>query len=158
MNKTIFNLSYKTSVIAISVFGILLAFLSNAFYVDNFIEWILYIFRFLLFIAIYGVFYLLEKENKEFKETNKRIMGYLIANGILNITFAIFSLTHILQSLFLTLSGITCFILIHLFVVEILQLFLNNKIINTMFEIQKKIGLFLASPIVMFIDRKITND
>lgn len=158
MNKTIFNLTYKNSLIAISILGVILAFLSNAFYVDNFIELILYIFRFALFISIYLIFYILEKNNEEFKLANKRVVGYLVVSGILNSVFAVFCLAHILPNLFLSLNGIICFILIYLFAMEIVGLFVNNNFVNKILNTHKKIGLFFASPIVKYVDKKITND
>ena len=157
MNKTIFNLNYKTSIIIVSILGIILGFISNAFYVDGIVDFILYIFRFALFVGIYLIIYFLEKF-KDFKLSNARMMGYLMINCTFNIVFALFSITHILPSLFLTLSGIVCFWTIFSFVIEILAVCIKNKFIDKIFNFNKKIGLLISSPIVKLVDSKITND
>ena len=158
MNKTIFNLNYNISIWIIGIMGIMFAFLSNAFYVEGILELLSYVLRFVLFIGIYLFLYLVEKNNSDFKETTKRMMGYLISSSTCNIVFSIFVTSHLLRGLFLTLSGIICFWLILVFVVEIIKLYKSNKLIKRFFEVNKKIGLAFANPIIKFIDSKITND
>lgn len=158
MNKTIFNLDTKTSIIFVSALGILLGFLSNAFYVDGLMDLIFYVFRFILFVIIYAIFYVIEKKNDEFKQTNKRMIGYLAISSILNVIFSIFITSHILPSLFLTLSGVICFWLIITFTFEILHVCVNNKIINKTITVNEKIGSVVANPIVKLVDNISTND
>lgn len=157
MNKTIFNLDYKISVIIISFLGVLFAFLSNAFYVGGLFGFILYLFRFCLFISVFLLIHLIERNNNEFKNGSKRMLGYVAISSLLNTIFAVFTTTHLLKGVFLTLSGIVCFWLIFSFVIEILKLYFNNKIIDKIFSINEKIGLVLANPIVNVFG-KITND
>lgn len=158
MNKTIFNLDYKISIIIVSFLGILLGFLSNAFYVNGIIGLVIYLFKLILFSGIYVIFYFIEKNNKEFKLANKRMSGYLLISAILNIIFSIFSTAHLLSGFFLTLSGIVCFWLILSFISEIINVCLQNKIINKIINVNEKIGLAIANPIIKLIDSKITND
>lgn len=156
MNKTIFNLDYKVSIIIVSVLGILIGFLSNGFYVNGVMSFIFYIFRFILFIGMYAIFYVIEKRNSEFKEANKRMIGYLIGSSILNIIFGVFVASNLLRGLFVTLSGVVCLWIIFSFVMEILAVCIDNKIISKIFDINKKIGS-IANPILKVVDN-ITND
>ena len=156
MNKTIFNLDYKLSIIIISILGIVFAFLSNAFYISGFLEFILYIFRFILFIGVFLIFYILENNNMEFKNAITRMIGYLAINTVFNIVFAIFTTAHLLRGLFLTFSGIVCLWLIISFVIEITYLYTNNKIIEKILFINEKIGLVFSNPILKLFN-KITN-
>ena len=157
MNKTIFNLDYKKSIIIVSVLGVILGFLSNAFYVNGFIELIFYIFRFSLFAFIYVVLYMLEKNNLEFKMSNKRMVGYLIVSSLLNIIFSIFATAHLLTTIFLTLSGIVCFWVIASFIIEIINVCIDNNIISKILRINEKVSLIIANPIIKFIDSKVNN-
>jgi len=156
MNKTIFNLNYKISIIIISILGILFAFLSNAFYVSGFLGFILYLFRLVLFIGVFLILHLSEKNNLEFKRTNKRMIGYLTINSLLNIVFAVFASAHLLRGVFLTFSGVICLWLIIAFVIEIARLYTNHKIVDKLLLINEKIGLVFANPIVNVFN-KITN-
>lgn len=158
MNKTIFNLNYKSSVIIMSLLGIIFGFLSNVFYINGFLELIFYVFRFFLFIGVYLLIYLFEKNNNEFKVVNKRMMGMLIISSISNSIFAIFAITHLLSGLFVILSGVVCFILIVYFVMEIINVVNENKICQKIININEKIGSAIANPIVKYIESKITND
>ena len=156
MNKTIFNLDYKLSVIIVSVLGILIGFLSNGFYINGVMSFIFYIFRFILFVGIYAIFYVIEKRNNDFKEANKRMIGYLMGSSILNIIFGIFIATNLLKGLFVTLSGIVCLWVIFSFIMEMLVACIDNKAITKIFDVNKKIGS-IANPILKVID-DITND
>lgn len=158
MNKTFLNLDYKISVLIVSFFGIILGFLSNAFYVDSIIEMVLYVFRFLLFIGIYLLMFFIEKKNLEFKESLKRMSGYLLVSSILNVVFALFSLTHILVSVFLFMSGVLCLWVIVSFLLEIIYVYKINNNIKNIVNVNKKIGLILISPIIEKIEKGITND
>lgn len=158
MNKTIFNLNYNISIIIMGIIGVVFAFLSNAFYVDGIIELLCYIFRFMLFIGIFLLIYLVEKNHIEFKETNKRMMGYLTISSLCNVLFSIFVTSHLLRGMFLTLSGIVCFWLILAFVIEVVSLYTDSNLVKKIFNFNKKIGLAFANPIVKFVDSKITND
>ncbi len=158
MNKTIFNLELKLSVIIVSILGIILSFLSNGFYVNGILNFIVYLLRCLLFVSLFIVFYVSENNNLQFKDTLKRMIGYLVIVEGLNIICSIFIVTHLLRGVFVTISGIVCFYLICAYVVEILKNCSNNKIVNAIFKINEKIGLTFANPIIKFIDTKITSD
>ena len=140
MNKTIFNLNVKVSTIIMSSIGIVFAFLSNAFYVKGVVGYILYLFRIVLFCGVFLCVYATEK-NEEFKETMKRIVGYFGINLIFNSIFALFSATHLLTFLFITLSSIICVYLIVSLVFEILNVILNKKYIYKIIKINEKITL-----------------
>ena len=152
MNKTIFNLDYKLSVIIVSVLGIIFAFLSNAFYVGGLMGFILYVFRFLLFIGVFLILNVIEKNNMEFKDSLKRMIGYLVISSSLNIIFSIFTTTHLLRGFFLICSGIVCFWLIVAFLLEIIKLYFNSKIVDSVLNVNKKIGLAVANPIARLFD------
>ena len=155
MNKTIFNLNYKTSIIIVSILGIILGFLSNAFYINGVLGYIFYLFRLIVFVGIYGIMNFLEKNNEEFRIATKRMIGYLSVGGILNIIFALFATTHILRELFLTLSGVVCFWVILAFVVEILIVYIKeNKVINRILKIDEKIGAITSQAIVKLFKSK----
>lgn len=158
MNKTIFNLNTKISIIIISSLGILLGFLANAFYVVNFIDFVFYVFRAALFIGIYIILQILEKKNLEFKNTCKRMIGYLVLCYLANSICVLFSLTHIIKGVFLSASGIICFWTILVFVIEILKIYFDNKLLRKFTVINEKIGLAIANPIVKLIEDKATND
>ena len=158
MNKTIFNLTTKASILLIASFGILLGFLANAFYVNTFISYILYILRSALFVGVYVVIHFTEKKNKLFKDASKRMIGYLSMCYISNLLCALFSLTHILKEIFLTASGLVCFWTILVFVIEILYMFSNQKWVVKFQSFNEKIGLTFANPIVKIIENKTTND
>ena len=158
MNKTIFNLEYKKSILISAFMGIFFGFLSNVFYVNGIMETIFYILRFALFIGIYLFLFFVEKKNLEFKEANKRMCGYIVVNCICNTLFSIFVSAHLLPGVFLTFSAIVCFWLISAFFVEILILKSNNLFLKKVYFFNEKIGLKFASPIIKFISRKITND
>lgn len=158
MNKTIFNLSYKASLTIMAILGVLFGFLSNAYYINGFLELIFYVFRFLMFIGVYLLIYLLEKGDENFKSFNKRMMGILVLSSIVNTIFAIFSSAHLLGGLFIVLSGVVCFILIMSFVIEIINVFHENKVFNIIVGLNKKIGNAFANPIVKSLEAKITND
>lgn len=157
MNNTIFNLNHKMSIIIVSIIGILLGFLSNAFYIGGILSFIFYIFRCILFIGIFGVLYLLEKKNTQFKSANKRMMGYLGISAIFNVVFSIFVVTHLLGALFITLSGIVCFWVIFSFVIEILNVCLENSVITKILSVNEKIGLIVGNPIAKVLDNLTTN-
>ena len=156
MNKTIFNLSYKSSIIIVSLLGIMFGFLSNAFYVNGVMDFILFAFRLILFLGVYLILFFIEKNNGEFKESTRRMLGYIGVSALLNIVCSIFVSTHLLSGLFITISGLVCFWEIMAFVIETLQLYFNNKFVGNLFMINKKIGLTLASPIIKLFN--ITND
>ena len=158
MNKTIFNLNGKMSIIIVACLGILLGFLSNAYYVSDFLDFILYIFRGILFIGIYLAIYSLEKNDLGFKSTNKRMLGYLSCSYLLNTICALFAITHILSQLFLVISGIVCFWVILVFIFEVLCLYFENKWIVKINKFNEKIGLLFANPIVRLLEKKTTND
>lgn len=158
MNKTIFKLDIKPSIIILASVGILLGFLSNIFYVNGAMDFIFYIFRLLLIIFVFSLFTILEKNNEEFKKASKRNLGYLALSSVLNIAFAIFKITHILPNLFLTLSGVICFWVIASFVLEILCVCIDNKSINKIICMNEKIGKAIANPIVKLVNNIITND
>ena len=158
MNKTIFNFNYKISVIIVASLGILLGFLANAFYVNTFLSYIFYVFRSLLFVGIYIVLYLLEKKCIAFKDACKRMIGYLTICYTFNLLCTLFSLTHILKTIFLTVSGLVCFWTILVFLVELLNLFLKQKWLIKMQSVNEKIGLAIANPIVKLVQIKATND
>ena len=103
LNKTILNLNYKISLIIVSVLGMVFAFLSNAFYVEGLMGYILYVLRLILFSSVYFIMFLLEKNNKEFKNAAKRMLGYVGVSSLFNMTFAIFSTTHLLKGVFLNI-------------------------------------------------------
>ena len=157
MNKTIFNLSYKISMIIFSLLGVLLGFLSNVYYVNGLSSFIFYLLRAVLFMGIYFGIYVLEK-NSDFKDSTRRMLGYLSVSYLVNMVCAIFSITHILGGVFLTISGLICFWLILAFVFELLVIYIDNRIINKIFNVNKKIGLAVAYPIVKLLSKKVTND
>ena len=155
MNKTIFKLNYKNSIIIVSIVGIIFSFLSNAFYINGVMEFILYTFRLLLFLGIYLVLYFIEKDNIEFKESLKRIVGYMGATTLINLSCGVFVGTHLLSGLFIAISGIACLWLILAFVMEVLQFYIKNKFITNFYLANKKIGLTFANPIIKLFN--ITN-
>ena len=157
MNKTIFNFNLKISTILISSFGVLLGFLANAFYTNNFFGLIFFIIRSCLFVGIYLCVYFLEKNNFDFKNKCKRMVGYLIWCYLLNLLCSIFALTHILQGVFLTVSGVICFWTIASFILEILYLYFDKKWLSKIISVNEKIGLTIANPIVKIIETKTTN-
>ena len=158
MNKTIFNLNSKISIIIIACFGIVFSFMTNAFYVVNFWSFILYVFRFCLFVGIYLLLYLFEKQNLEFKQKCKIMGGYFLGNALVNICCALFSVTHILKEIFLLVSGIVCFWSILAFIVEIVILFVKGNLLNKISITHEKIGSILINPIVRIFEKKTTND
>lgn len=158
MNKTIFNLDSKISIIMIAVLGIIFSFMTNAFYVVNFWGFILYFFRFCLFAGIYLLFYFAEKNNLVFKSRCKVMGGYLLVNASINIACALFSVTHILKDVFLLVSGIMCFWSILAFMGEIMILFIERKWLKRICDLNEKIGSIFINPIVKIFEKKITND
>ena len=158
MNKTIFNLNSKISITIIACLGIILSFMANAFYVENFWNYILYIFRFFLFVGVYVLIYWLENQNIEFKKKCKIMAGYLVGNALVNICCAWFSVTHILKEIFLLISGLVFFWSIIAFSLEIVIIFVNSKWLNKIVYTHEKIGSILINPIVNIFEKKITND
>lgn len=158
MNKTIFNLSDRFSIIIMGLFGIILGFLANAFYVNTFISYLLYILRAGLFLGAFIISYVLEKRSMIFKIACKRMLGYLLICYSFNLLCTLFSLTHILKEVFLTISGLVCFWTILVFALEILSIFFNQKWISKFQMINEKIGLAIANPIVRLIQNKTTSD
>ena len=158
MNKTIFNLDVKVSIMIVSILGIILSFLSNGFYVNSVLNFVFYVFRCILFVTLFVVFYMSESNNLQFKDALKRMVGYLIITEGLNLVCSVFVVTHLLRGVFVTISGIVCFLLIFTFVIEILNIYFSNKFIKVIFNINEKIGLKISNPIISFIESKITND
>lgn len=158
MNKTIFNLNSKTSIIIVASLGVFFSFLTNAFYIVDFWDFILYILRFCLFVGIYLALYYVEKSNLAFKNRCKVMGGYFLTNALVNIGCAIFSVTHILKDMFLLFSGIVCFWTIFAFVAEILMLVVKNKWVKRISEVNEKIGSIFINPIVKLFENKTTND
>ena len=109
--------------VILSVLGILLGFIANAFYVGSFMGFILYVLRTFLFVGIYLGIYLLEKQNMDFKRLAKRMMGYLGVCYVGNLVCILFALTHILKGVFLTVGGLICFCTIVAFIFEILNIY-----------------------------------
>ena len=81
----------------------------------------------------------------------------LMLNGI-NVVFSVFCATHILPSLFLTLSGVISLYIITSFVLEVLSLYYKNEIVDKVISVNKKIGTAVADPIAKLFERKTTND
>jgi hypothetical protein len=158
MNKTIFQIDYKLSVMIISILGIIVGFISNGYGINGLGGLFMHLIKILMFVGIYLVFYLIENKNTTFKEKLKYMLGNIMIANAINFTFAIFSLTHILPYLFLTLSGIVSLYIIVSFIFEILSLYVDNKLINKLITVNKKIGNAIAEPITSFFDKKFTND
>ena len=158
MNKTIFQIDYKLSVIIISILGIIIGFVTSAYNVTGMPSFLLYFIKVTILSFLYLIFYLIENKNSDFKEKLKYILGNLLALNGLNITFAVFCAAHILPSLFLTLSGLISLHIIASFVLEIIALYFKNNVIEKIISFNKKIGTVVADPIVRFFDKKITND
>ena len=156
MNKTFLNLNYKNSLILLSSIGILFALLSNVYYVNGFLGVILYVLRFSLFILFFIAFYLLERYQVDFKEASKRMIGYLGVCAICNCICSIFVVTNLLKGLFLTCSGVVCLWCILSFVIEIFRVYKSHKFVEKWFQVNKKIGSFIANPILSVVS-KITN-
>lgn len=157
MNKTIFRIDYKISLIIIMALGVIIGFLSNAYNVNGFISLILHFIKLMILSFIYLGLYLIENKNKDFKDKLKYIFGDLILFNALNFICAIFTTTHILSYMFLTFSGIISLYMIISFSIEIINLYLKNEIINKVISLNKKIGLAIANPIIKAFE-KITND
>ena len=138
--KTFLNLNHKLSLIIVSIIGIVFAFLSNAYYVNGLINLALYVIRIIIFTLIFLFFYLFEKKDLEFKEFNKRGIGYLVINGTFNIICTIFVSTNLLRELFVTLSGIICLGLIICFILEIIKMYSQNKFIEKCFKVTSGIS------------------
>lgn len=158
MNKTIFQIDYRLSIIIVSLIGIIIGFISNGYMVNGFVPLLFYIIKITILCGLYLVFYLIENKNKEFKCKVKYMMGYLVLFNSFNLICVIFSLAHILDGLFMTLTSIISLYIIISFVLEILVLYFNNEIVEKIVNANKKIGLAVANPIVNFFDSKITND
>ncbi|MBR3891323.1 MAG: hypothetical protein IKJ30_04545 [Bacilli bacterium] len=157
MNKTIFQIDYKISVIIICVLGIISGFVSNAYTVNGVVSFIFHFIKIGVLTLIYLALYLIENKNKQFKEKLKYLFGDLAILNLMNIVFAIFISTHILPQLFLTMSGIISLYIVVSFSFEIVTLYYKNEIIGKITEFNKKIGNAIANPIVNLIDN-ITND
>jgi len=158
MNKTIFQIDYKLSIIIVSLIGIIIGFISNGYMVNGLMPLLFYLIKMIVLCGLYLVFYLIENKNEEFKYKLKYMMGYLLVLNSFNLICIIFSLTHILSGLFLTLTSIVSLYIIVSFVLEILVLYFDNEIVDRIVNINKKIGQAVADPIVSFFDKKITND
>lgn len=154
MNKTIFNLNLKMSVIILASLGVLFSVMSNAFYVDDFIGFILCLFRSVLIVGGYLGIYLLEKHNTEFKSITKRMFGYLGMCYVANQVCILFSLTHILKNTFLTISGLVCFYTIVMFVLELINIFYSKRLVKQMIVFNERKTLFLTNLLLELIERK----
>ncbi len=157
MNKTIFQIDYKISVLIICVLGVIVGFVSNAYSVNGVVSFIFHFIKIGVLTLIYLALYLIENKNKQFKEKLKYLFGKLTILNLMNIIFAIFISTHILPQLFLTMSGIVSLYIVVSFCFEIVTLYYKNEIISKIIEFNKKIGNAIANPIVNLIEN-ITND
>ena len=158
MNKTIFQLDYKISMLIVSLVGIFVGFISNVYNVKGVLGFIFYLIELVLLTGLFFILYCIENKNKEFKNKVKYLFGDLALMSVLNIVFALFSITHIMQFLFITLSGIACLCIIYVFALEIVHLYLENKTVVKLVDFNKKIGDAIATPIVKLISKKTTND
>lgn len=158
MNKTIFQIDYKLSIIIVSILGIVIGFVSNAYSVSGIVGLLFHFIKIIILTGLYLVFYLIENKNDSFKTTLKYMFGTIVVLNGFNLIFTIFSSTHILEHLFLTLSGVISLYIIISFVLEILSLYYKNEIADKIILFNKKIGTAVADPIISFFEKKITND
>jgi hypothetical protein len=157
MNKTIFRIDYKISMIIVMVLGVVIGFVSNAYNVDGFMSLIFHFIKLIVLTFIYLGLYLIENKNIEFKDKLKYVFGDLVLLSSLNFICSIFTTAHILAYMFLTFSGVISLYVIVSFTMEILNLYFKNEVINKVISLNKKIGLAIANPIIKSIE-KITND
>lgn len=157
MNKTIFQIDYKISVLIIAILGIIVGFVSNAYAVNGITSLIFHLIKVGVLTLVYLALYLIENKNNVFKEKLKYIFGDLVLFNFMNIIFSIFICAHILPQLFLTLSGIVSLYIVVSFCLEIVDLYYKNEIVTKVMNLNKKIGVAVANPIVNVID-KTTND
>lgn len=157
MNKTIFQIDYKISVLIISILGIIVGLISNVYGVNGIVAFLLYFIKINVLTLIYLSLYLIENKCEPFKHKLKYIFGYLLILNASNLIFSILTSAHVLPQLFFALSGIVSLYVIISFVAEILDLYYKNEIVAKLISFNKKIGNAIANPIVNFIE-KITND
>lgn len=157
MNKTIFQLDYKVSVIIVSILGIFIGFVSNAYNVNGGLAFVFHFVKLLLLTGAFFALYLLENKNKEFKDKLKYVVGDLFLLNAINLMFSIFVVTHIISPLFIILSGIVSLYVIFMFVMEIVNLYFENSTIGKVMNFNKKIGDAIATPITRMVNKS-TND
>ncbi len=157
MNKTIFRLDYKISMLIVSVLGIVMGFITNAYGVNGIISFIFHLFKIFILTFLYLVLYFVENKNLDFKNKLKYMLGGILLLNASNLIFSIFTTTHILSGLFLTFSGVVSLYMVISFTLEIINLYYQNKFIDKMILFNKKIGTAVAEPIISLFKRT-TND
>ena len=163
MNKTVLRLDKEISIIVLSAATILFTFISSYSPIGSLISFLFVAIKSIVFVVIPLMFYVVEKNNEEFKKIAGIYTSYFIINLIVTlitsvsivngITPKIWEFLFNLVNLIILLSGL--FILIEQ-VLEYAQI--KNKVYsNTIMKIVYMVANFVSYPFLMFINKK-SND
>ncbi len=164
MHKTFFRLDKEMSIAIISILAILFTFLSDYSCINGFISFLFVMVKGLIFILTFLIFYLLEKNELEFKKVAGIYTSYFIINLVVTVFTSIsmvdgkvsfiFSSLFNLINLIILLSGVCIF-------VE--QVFVYGNISSKVYEktimkIVYLLGNFISYPFLLFINKKMKKE
>lgn len=160
MNKTILKLDLELSIMLLSIIAMFFSFLTSYTYISNFTSFIYVFVKSLVFIMVFLVMYILEKENLEFKRIAGIYTSYFIISMV--ITF-ITSISIVGGNVSFVFKGIFDFvnliILLSSLFILIEQVFyysgINARVYkNSIMKVVYLIGNFISYPFLAFIDKK----
>lgn len=160
MNKTILKLDLELSIMLLSIIAMFFSFLTSYTYINNFTSFIYVLVKSLVFIMVFLVMYILEKENLEFKRIAGIYTSYFIISMV--ITF-ITSISIVGENVSVVFKGIfdliNLIILLSSLFILIEQVFyysgINARVYkNSIMKVVYLIGNFISYPFLAFIDKK----
>lgn len=163
MEKTILSINKELSIIILSGIAILFTFVSGYAPVTSLISFCFVFIKALVFVIVPLSFYLLERENLEFKKIAGIYTGYFIVNVIITIIASV-SLVRVVPSLWkLSFDLINLVILLSgLFIIVeqiLICLKMQSKVYhNTIMKIVYLVGTSIAYPFIVFIEKKIKTE
>ena len=164
MNKTILRLDKELSIIALSGITMLFTFISSYSPVNGLVAFLFVAIKSIIFVIIPLIFYVLEKNNLEFKKIAGIYTGYFILNLLVTIIASVSIVNGVVPKIWDFLFNLVnlAVLLSSLFILveQILDYgeIKNKDYTNTIMKIVYIVGNFVSYPFLLFINKRSSND
>lgn len=163
MEKTVLRLSKEISIMIISGIAMLFSLLSSYSPIISFISFLLVFVRSFIFLIVPLLFYILEKDNREFKKVAGIYTSYFIINLFITIIVSVSIVNGLIPTLWKSLFDLVNLVILlsalFIFIEQVLEYSnIKSKTYSlTIMNIVYLVGNFLSYPFLMFINKQINK-
>lgn len=160
MEKTVFNLNSRVSIIILSAISVLFSFISNYAQINSIISFLFIAVKASIFVVIPLIVYILEKQSLKFKKIAGIYTSYFVINFVITIIASVSIVNGIVPKIWAFLFNLTNLVILLSSVFILIEQVLNYREVkskvyeNTIMKVVYAVGNFISYPFIAFINKK----